>query len=314
MSKRTAVKLTAGVDVFSLIPSVTLSGARRMSKHNKLGLAVTFQEDGVVFTVNYSRGSQKFSFPILVTDRVTPAVVAASLLVPGTLIALTKWLILVPAKLARKKRLANALFFCSSCYYGFFPLLPLPFFLFLFVFNQFCALFSLLFLTCFFLPPFSFLKYRKIERLRKETAEQTALARVSAQNAIALMLSTVNRKREFEQQKRGLVIIYACYGNLDHGLPLDGENEGEEARVIDVTIPLNYLVEDSKLILHDNSKSQLLGFYDPCVGEEKRLYIQYLYRDKLHEVTILDDEKLGIPLACKFLHVCLSSCPACLLM
>ena len=44
---------------------------------------------------------------------------------------------------------------------------------------------------------------------------------------------------------------------------------------IDVTIPLQYLVEDSQLILHEGPKTGLLGFYDPRIDEPKELLIRY---------------------------------------
>lgn len=35
---------------------------------------------------------------------------------------------------------------------------------------------------------------------------------------------------------------------------------------------------------------------DPCMGEAKSLRVQYLFRDKLHEVTVDDMEGLRAPL------------------
>lgn len=64
---------------------------------------------------------------------------------------------------------------------------------------------------------------------------------------------------------------------------------------MDVTIALQHLVEDSQLRLFETSKANLLGFYDPAYGEEKQLYIRYLFKDKLHQVTIQDNEPLAIP-------------------
>ena len=153
--------------------------------------------------------------------------------------------------------------------------------------------------------------------MRQETAEAIAAARKNAESAIQLMKSTVERKKEqeflkkgfkknflfFFLKKKGLIIVSAYYGKLKHINIIKKDNGKiveEKLGVIDVTIPLNYFVENSKLLLHDNSKSNLLGFYDPCIGEEKYLYIQYLFRDKLHETTVADNEEVRIPLACKF--------------
>lgn len=140
--------------------------------------------------------------------------------------------------------------------------------------------------------------------MRKETAEQRIVAKKAAESAIKLMMTNVQRKVLVEESRRGLIVVYACYGCLDEdNKEVAGQEttEGEE-RVIDVTIPLQYLVEDSQLHLHESSsKSHLLGFFDPCPGEEKKLYIKYLFKDKLHEVTISDTEAIGLPLACMFI-------------
>lgn len=85
--------------------------------------------------------------------------------------------------------------------------------------------------------------------------------------------------------------MYSCYGAIQ-------STAQDDSAVVDVTIPLQYQVNDSKLYLHENSKANLLGFYDPCVGEDKKLYIRYLFRDKLHEVTFDDTEKVVLPRAC----------------
>jgi hypothetical protein len=45
----------------------------------------------------------------------------------------------------------------------------------------------------------------------------------------------------------------------------------------------------------------LLGFYDPCMGERKTLRIQYLFRSKLHEITVSDAGGVIAPLRGKLL-------------
>jgi len=121
-----------------------------------------------------------------------------------------------------------------------------------------------------------------------------------AESSIQLILSTVTRKRDQEENKSGLMIVEARYGNL-------AKQEAEEAKtfvqdgdnvypyVIDVTIPVQYFVEESQLHLSSTPKSNLLGFYDPCIGELKRLYIRYLFKDKLHEAVFDDSEPLSLP-------------------
>jgi hypothetical protein len=47
-------------------------------------------------------------------------------------------------------------------------------------------------------------------------------------------------------------------------------------------------------------QSQLPGFYDPCVGEEKSLLVHYLFHSHVHEVVVQDNECLRIPKQCKY--------------
>jgi DnaJ family protein C protein 11 len=47
-------------------------------------------------------------------------------------------------------------------------------------------------------------------------------------------------------------------------------------------------------------QSQLPGFYDPCVGEEKLLLVHYLFHSHVHEVVVKDNESLRIPKQCEY--------------
>jgi len=144
-------------------------------------------------------------------------------------------------------------------------------------------------------------KKKKLEKLKRDSAAQTEISKRHAESATKLMMPTVARKISYEESRRGLIVVYAKYGNLERDAKEEKEGKKSDSpSAIDVTVPLQNLVEDSKLILHVGSKSILLGFYDPCVGEDKQLYIRYLFKDKLHEVTIDDAEAIGLPLECKF--------------
>ncbi|XP_066901792.1 dnaJ homolog subfamily C member 11 isoform X1 [Halyomorpha halys] len=131
-------------------------------------------------------------------------------------------------------------------------------------------------------------KKRQKDTYRSRMAEK----RKEAVAAVNLMSVAFARIRSEEESRRGLVIISALYGKLtSHGDP--GSDLSDE--VIDVTIPIQCLVKDSKLVIYESTKSQLPGFYDPCVGEDKFLYIQYLFHSQLHQTTIQDNEPLRIP-------------------
>ncbi|XP_050597451.1 dnaJ homolog subfamily C member 11 isoform X1 [Bombus affinis] len=120
-----------------------------------------------------------------------------------------------------------------------------------------------------------------------------------AESATKLMKATVSRIRATEESKKGLIITKALYGRFVYPQQDQYNSEQQTIRrdeVIDVTIPLQCLVKDSKLILHGASKSELPGFYDPCVGEEKQLLIQYLFRNQTHECIVKDNAPVRIPL------------------
>ncbi|KYN27745.1 PREDICTED: dnaJ homolog subfamily C member 11 isoform X1 [Trachymyrmex cornetzi] len=119
-----------------------------------------------------------------------------------------------------------------------------------------------------------------------------------AKAATELMKETVSRIRAEEESKKGLIITKALYGRFVYPQDRAATDEsGHRDEMIDVTIPLQCLVKDSKLILHKASKSQLPGFYDPCVGEDKQLLVQYLFHTHTHECVIQDDAPLRIPIS-----------------
>uniref|UniRef100_A0A8D0AE10 DnaJ homolog subfamily C member 11 n=1 Tax=Sander lucioperca TaxID=283035 RepID=A0A8D0AE10_SANLU len=108
---------------------------------------------------------------------------------------------------------------------------------------------------------------------------------------VLLMQESVRRIIETEESRMGLIILNAWYGKF----VTDNSRKHERAKVIDVTVPLQCLVKDSKLILTEATKSGLPGFYDPCVGEEKSLKVLYQFRGVMHQVLSGDSEPLRIP-------------------
>ncbi|XP_012226149.1 dnaJ homolog subfamily C member 11 isoform X1 [Linepithema humile] len=142
-------------------------------------------------------------------------------------------------------------------------------------------------------------KEREKEKQRELNKSRMMEKQREAKAATELMKETVSRIRAEEESKKGLIITKALYGRFVYPqqdrAPL--EESGHRDEMIDVTIPLQCLVKDSKLILHKASKSQLPGFYDPCVGEDKQLLVQYLFHTQTHECVIRDDAPLRIPIS-----------------
>ncbi|MCJ8744630.1 hypothetical protein PDJAM_G00120870 [Pangasius djambal] len=134
-------------------------------------------------------------------------------------------------------------------------------------------------------------KEQELEKHRVNSATDIAKKRQEAESAVILMQESVRRIIEAEESKMGLIILNAWYGKF----VMDTSQKQERAKVIDVTVPLQCLVKDSKLILTEASKAGLPGFYDPCVGEEKSLKLLYQFRGVMHQVLSGDTEALRIP-------------------
>uniref|UniRef100_A0A3B3Y100 DnaJ homolog subfamily C member 11 n=1 Tax=Poecilia mexicana TaxID=48701 RepID=A0A3B3Y100_9TELE len=134
-------------------------------------------------------------------------------------------------------------------------------------------------------------KEQELEKQRESSASNIAKKKQEAEAAVLLMQESVRRIIEAEESRMGLIILNAWYGKF----VTDNSRKHERAKVIDVTVPLQCLVKDSKLILTEASKSGLPGFYDPCVGEEKSLKVLYQFRGVMHQVLSGDTEPLRIP-------------------
>jgi DnaJ family protein C protein 11 len=251
--------------------AIEVGGDRMVTARAGVGLKLSFSSSRVVATLRLRRDGHTLSLPVLISDYVDRWVVAASLVVPTVVLTLVQALIIAPTKRRAK--------------------------------------------------------IERILKMREANAAYTAKCRKEAEAAVKLLSSTVASKRRFESSVKGggLIIVSAQYGQLDPAMQFDAEeaerfesrqNARRRAREsmaggepdaaadaaratqkpwIDVTTPLQYFVEDSELHLHAGCKSSLLGFYDPCPGEEKTLRVVYRFKNRLHEVEIDDEDELAAP-------------------
>ncbi|XP_077106509.1 dnaJ homolog subfamily C member 11 [Ranitomeya variabilis] len=134
-------------------------------------------------------------------------------------------------------------------------------------------------------------KEKELEKQRENSASDILKKKQEAEAAVRLMQESVRRIIEAEESRMGLIILNAWYGKF----VTDNSRRNERVKVIDVTVPLQCLVKDSKLILTEASKAGLPGFYDPCIGEDKSLKILYQFRGVMHQVMSGDNEALRIP-------------------
>ena len=133
----------------------------------------------------------------------------------------------------------------------------------------------------------------EVAERRAEKAREMLEKKKEAEAAIELMTETVERVLATERVRQGLIIVEAWYGKL---FDLDPASDGLNiSKVIDVHVPLQCLVVDSKLILREENKAVIPGFYDPCIGETKYLRVRYEFRGTPHEVTVENSESLVIP-------------------
>lgn len=142
-------------------------------------------------------------------------------------------------------------------------------------------------------------QHKTLERIEK-SAVQVREAREAAGKAQQLLQNVSNRKKNKQIEKGGLVILRAVYGNRKAIQRNDAHNELDDevaSQVLDVTLPLNFLVTDSgQLKLHDGiKKSGIMGFCDPCPGEPKQLMVEYTYGGENYKVVVDDYEELQIP-------------------
>jgi len=211
--------------------------------------------------IRFSRLGQRVSVPILLSHNLNPYVVLGSTVLPAAAYVALYRLYLLPRK---RRRIAE--------YVGL----------------SVCLVRTIL-------------MNRRVKELREENAEFITQKRSEAEDAIRLMTRSAETKMSNERAKNGLIILQANYGLAsaftDRGIRIPDEDEHGGPMVIDVTIAIQSLVQDSRVTIPGGrSKFDLLGFYDPCIGESKKLRIRYLFREKLHEVTLGDKEALRIPM------------------
>ncbi|XP_042009383.1 chaperone protein dnaJ 13-like [Salvia splendens] len=142
-------------------------------------------------------------------------------------------------------------------------------------------------------------KQKSLENLEK-TKNQVEESIAAAMKAQQLLQNVANRKKIKQEELGGLVVVQALYGSqkaLLNRHRSDETGDGVPSQIIDITVPLNFLVTDSgKLKLHEGvKKSGIMGSCDPCPGEPKQLYVKYTYDANIHEVTVGDYDELLIP-------------------
>ncbi|RMX54314.1 hypothetical protein pdam_00021784 [Pocillopora damicornis] len=97
-------------------------------------------------------------------------------------------------------------------------------------------------------------KEMETEANKTKHARQMAEKKREAESSIQLMQETCERIIEYESSRHGLIIVNAWYGHL---VSMDESTQGGNrgpSKVIDVTVPVQCQVKDSRLFLTESSK------------------------------------------------------------
>ncbi|KAJ3042827.1 hypothetical protein HK097_001901 [Rhizophlyctis rosea] len=260
---RMSVVLSTGMGV-----QVTVAGERRVTEHSRLEIGVSCAANGgTTLRLRLTRLGQKFVVPVILSPQMDLKLAALALILPlGTAFTVDR-LLLGPR---RKRELAE-----------------------------------------------------KLAHIREENAEALAQRKREAEEAIRLMRDSLTRKIESEK-RNGLIIEEALYGklpaskfqkpsafsvdsfrtlfesspslsNLPDAPPGPDGPEGEK-QYADVTLAVQALVNNGQMrISGGHSKANIIGFYDPCFGEAKRLRVRYRFNGRLHEVEVDDRAAVAAP-------------------
>ncbi|TFK20522.1 DnaJ-domain-containing protein [Coprinopsis marcescibilis] len=128
-------------------------------------------------------------------------------------------------------------------------------------------------------------------RVARRVLEEDSDARKKRNIVIDLLKDSAHKVMSSEIAKGGLVIESAIYGVID-------TEDGARDLAIDVTIPLQALVRNSRLhVPGGQSKSNLQGFSDPAPFTSKTLRIHYLFRGLPHFADVPDYIPVVLPLS-----------------
>jgi DnaJ family protein C protein 11 len=267
LSKKSTFRL--GFRLGTMAIDVDVGCARKVNHESSIGMSVSIGLRGVHIKIRFNHSGQRFQFPILITPFVTPTRVLASLTIPTALVLVTKRYVVKPAAL--RARAAEQ------------------------------------------------------RELRRRHARAVAADKTESAEAQALLKSQADKRAAKERERGGLVIEAAAYGHFPRrsrprpGDPIvegfgaeakeeggstaaangsvdDGGADGGYVPWMDVTVATQFMVFDSHLDINEGThKPSMLGFCDPCPGEEACLRVRYRHRGRMHEVTVGAEDALSAP-------------------
>jgi DnaJ family protein C protein 11 len=138
-------------------------------------------------------------------------------------------------------------------------------------------------------------RQKLVEKTRKELRETVSRRKVEAEQVTVLMRPLVEHRQALEREEGGLVILRAEYGV--QAVPSESKTNWRPGEVVDVTVPLAALVNESQLSLPRGlDKAQIIGFWDPSPLRKKLLVVDYLFGGKRHHVKSAHHDALSLPM------------------
>ncbi|KAG9394096.1 protein of unknown function (DUF3395) [Carpediemonas membranifera] len=156
-----------------------------------------------------------------------------------------------------------------------------------------------------------------ITRIKARGMDSLDQTKAAAEREVKMMSHKEGHRINWPSRRQALisvgwlVVTRAVYGprgrrGPSHGRLLDGMDGDEYA---EVSIQLQSHVSEVRLsksskqsspclfLTGGTTKATLPGFYDPCFGVEKGLYIEYSFKGALHAVYYSDHDKVELPMA-----------------
>lgn len=281
LSKKSTFRL--GFRFGTMAIDVDVGCARKVNHESSIGMSVSIGLRGVHVKIRFNHSGQRFQFPILITPFVTPTRVLASLTIPTALVLATKRYVVKPAALRARAAEQRELRRRHA---------------------------------------------RAVAADKTESAEAQALLKSQADKRAAkererggLVIESAvyghfprrSRPRPGDPIVEGFgaetkeegesTTAAAAKGSVEGDGGGGGDRGGDDGGAdggyvpwMDVTVATQFMVFDSHLDINEGThKPSMLGFCDPCPGEEAYLRVRYRHRGRMHEVTVGAEDALSAP-------------------
>lgn len=268
---------------------IDLGASRRLSDISSAGMSVvTGVGKGILLRLRYSRGGHFFEFPILLSAMIEPRMLVAAHIIPPLMVyAMTQWVAAplvgwVEARRTAAERQTRAAEIVE-------------------------AVASAAAAAALMAP----VARRRASKEAEAQGLLVALALYGEERAVKgvaldrLRQAAATAAETPDQEVNESRLSEETTVESPPGPPIEnGEDGGLSSvdgggvppAVIDVTIAVQYLCDNGKIVLHKGySKSGLMGFCDPAPGAPKALLVYYTFQRQWYVATLSDSQGAVLP-------------------